>query len=98
MVDDTEYDVTTGGHGVAEPTPTNTQAQVEVDPARAALVKDWLKKIKDAETHWEDKAFKRMKSSMRLSSNGTRAPGLCRYQKTTAGASLALTRSHLSRR
>lgn len=69
MVDDTELlDATSGGEGVTD-NATTTQA-VEIDPARAALVKRWLKDVKEAKVHWGP-AFKRMDICMQLAAHGT---------------------------
>lgn len=69
MVDDTEVlDATSGGEGVTDNVTSTTP--VEIDPARAALVKRWLTDVKEAKEHWAP-AFKRMDICMKLAAHGT---------------------------
>lgn len=42
---------------------TTSTKKPEVDPSRKAIVKEWLRKIDDAEKHW-DRDFKRMRRNM----------------------------------
>lgn len=71
MVDEI-IDATEGGEGVA--TGANPTSPKEVDAARAALVQRWIDDVKAAKTHHE-KAFKRMKSCVKMAANGTRDDG-----------------------
>lgn len=70
METDNTGDVVEGGTGAAA-APVEQGKPLEVDPARKALVKEWLEDVKSAEKHWEDKAFKRMRVCMKLAANGT---------------------------
>lgn len=69
--DPTLGDETSGGNGVASAAIDKEPTELVVDPQRKALVKKWLKRIKEAELHWEDKAFKRMRICMKLAADGT---------------------------
>lgn len=68
--DETLGDETQGGEG-AGAKPVEDKAPIEVPAERKALVKRWLDRIKDAESHWEEKAFKRMRVCMKLAKDGT---------------------------
>jgi hypothetical protein len=69
MVDETNQDVTEGGEGTPTAEPVATSKQIEVDPARRALVTQWVADIKAARTH-HDPAFKRMRECTKLAANG----------------------------
>lgn len=70
MVDETNdnLDQTQGGNGVTDA--VKPQGKNEVDPARSALVAQWISDIKAAKAHHED-AFKRMRYCVKLAANGT---------------------------
>lgn len=70
MVDDVNdnLDQTQGGDGVANE--VKVPSKVDVDPARSALVAQWISDVKAAKEH-HSKAFERMRTCTKLAANGT---------------------------
>ncbi|HEY5798481.1 MAG TPA: hypothetical protein VIU82_26050 [Bosea sp. (in: a-proteobacteria)] len=70
MVDDTlDMKPAPAAYGAMAPKERSDDAKPEVDPARAALVAEWLKRAKRAKKKWET-AFKRMDECQQLAAEG----------------------------
>lgn len=55
---------------VNKPTTGQTDEQLDVPAARAALVKQWEKRVISAHKFWKDKSFKRMEKCMHIAAEG----------------------------
>lgn len=71
MVDDTlDMKPAPAAYGAMAPKERSDDAKPEVDPARAKLVAEWLKRAKRARAHWGKDVFKRMDECQQLASEG----------------------------